>query len=259
LVGAEICLSKYNEIISASETSFKKRFFEIDRRLETFKMLLETGLYMIAREGRIRMPVYVLSAKSFRLIRSARQLLPVGQYESCWVLLRAAYESTILGVHLGRCQTDAQKWLEGKEIPMREIRKKGLVKTWDTLWSSLCNQAHPNLLGLPVKPVTLDGETQPFAFVLTDPPEINPMFQPEECEHILYHIDIEICKGAGLQIMLFKNRILDQSMQLSDRYAELHKHIVRILGRPDLAKQTRKIEREYGLDQFYRKGQDSGN
>jgi hypothetical protein len=70
----------------------------------------------------------------------------------------------------------------------------------------------------------------------------------------LYHIDIEICKGAGLQIILFRNRILDQSMQLSDRYAELHKHIVRILRRPDLARQTRKIEREYGLGQFYSKG-----
>lgn len=246
-----------DEIAAETKKKFGKAISEIDRRLSTFEMLLETGFSMIVNEPRPKIPTYILSAKSFRLIRSARDLLLIGHYESCWVLLRAAYESNILGAHLNRCETDARKWLNGKEISMKRIKNMGLVTTWDQLWSGLCDKTHANVTGLPIRPLKLEDVEEPFAFALTDPPEIKPMFQPDECWHISYHIDIEICKGAGLQIMLFKNRILDQSMELSDRYAELHKHITRLLGRPDLAKQTKTIERNYGLDKFYRKSDES--
>jgi len=249
-------MNEEQEIIAETLSKLRKQILEVDRRLRTFEMLLETGFGMLPGEPRTKVPVYILSAKSFRLLRSTRHLLPLGHYESCWILLRAAYEANILGAHLSRCEADAKKWLNGEEISMRRIRNKGLIATWDSLWSSLCNQTHANVEGLPIKPLRLKGETEPFAFALTDPPEIKPMFQRDECMHILYHIDIEICKGAGLSIILFRNRILDQSMELSDRYAELHKHMFRVLGRPELAKQTKEIEREYGLYRFYRKGQD---
>jgi len=246
-------MDEEQEIIAETKKRFGKTISEIDRRLSTFQMLLEAGFSMILKEPRPKVPTYILSAKSFRLIRSARNLLLIGYYESCWVLLRAAYEANILGAHLDRCEADARKWLNGEEISMRRIKNMGLVTTWDQLWSSLCDQTHANVGGLPIKPLKLEEDEEPFAFVLTDPPEIKPLFQPDECSHVSYHIDIEICKGAGLQIMLFRNRILDQSMELSDRYAELHKHITRLFGRPDLAKQTKMIEREYHLDKFYRK------
>jgi len=43
-------------------------------------------------------------------------------------------------------------------------------------------------------------------------------------------------------------------MELSDRVAELYKHIMRLYGKPELAKRIRAIEREFGLDAMYRGG-----
>lgn len=96
------------EIIAETKSRLRKQILETDRRLRTFEMLLETGFGMIPSEPRPKVPMFILSAKSFRLLRSTRHLLPVGHYESCWVLLRAAYEANILGAHLSRCEADAR-------------------------------------------------------------------------------------------------------------------------------------------------------
>lgn len=231
---------------------FRREISEINRRFATYEMLLKEGFLMLPSAPRPKVPIYLLSAKSFRLLRSIRELLLSGHYESCWVLMRASYEANIVAAHLSKNEGDSRKWLRGKQFSMREIRAKGLVASWDTLWSSLCSRAHPNINGLPVKPVKIDGEIEPHAFVVTDPPEIEQVFLPEECEHLLYHLDIEICKGAMLEVVLFKNSILDRSTELSDRVAELFKHFVRLLGRPDLAKTIRATEKEFGLNFMYR-------
>ncbi len=238
----------------ATKRYFGQRVSEIDRRLATYEMLLKQGFLMLPSAPRPKVPIYLLSAKSFRLLRSLRELLPLGHYDSCWVLIRASYEANMLAAHLSRNEADSRKWLNGKQIGMREIRAKGLVATWDALWSSLCNYTHPNINGLPIKPLKLDEATEPFAFVVTDPPEVETMFQFEECKHLLIHVDMETCKGAMLQVVLFRNAILDTSMELSDRVAELYKHIVRLLGRPDLAQMIRATEREFGLNLMYRRG-----
>jgi hypothetical protein len=237
----------------ATKKCFGQKISEIDRRLATYEMLLKEGFLMLPSASRPKVPVYLLSAKSFRLLRSLGELLPLGHYESSWVLMRASYEANTLAAHLSRDEADSRRWLNGEQIPMREIRAKRLVATWNALWSSLCNKTHPNIDGLPTKPLKLDEEPNPFAFVVTDPPEVETIFQPEECEHLLLHMDMEICKGAMLQVVLFGHSILDRSMELSDRVAELYKHIVRLLGRPDLAKMIRATEREFGLNLMYRK------
>jgi hypothetical protein len=89
--------------------------------------------------------------------------------------------------------------------------------------------------------------------VITDPPEIATAFDIQQSKSLLTHLDIETCKGAMLQVMLFKNSILDTSRALSDRVAELFKHATRLLGKPDSAKQIRLIEKTFGLERFYRK------
>lgn len=235
----------------ATQKEFGEKLSEIDRRLVTYEMLLQEGFLMLPSAPRVKVPVYLLSAKSFRLLRSIRRLLPLGYYESSWILMSACYEATRLGAHLSRSEDDAKKWLEGKQVSMRKIRSARLIATWNSFWSMLCDRTHPNIGGLPVRPLKIDEKTEPFAFVVTDPPEIEPIFQPEECSHLLLHMDIEIGKGAMLQIALFRNEILDRSMDLSDRVAELYKHIMRLHGRPDLARKIRAIEREYGLDKMY--------
>jgi len=237
----------------ATKKHFGEKISEIDRRLATYEMLLKEGFLMLPSASRPKVPVYLLSAKSFRLLRSLRELLPLGHYEPCRVLMRASYEANILAAHLSKDEADSRRWLNGEQIPMREIRAKGRVATWDALWSSLCNQTHPNIDGLLVKPLKLDEEPEPFGFVVTDPPEVEAIFQPKECEHLLLHLDIEICKGAMLQVVLFGHSILDRSTELSDRVAELYKHITRLLGRPDLAKMIRATERKFGLNLMYRK------
>lgn len=242
------------EIEAAAVKSFEKRIREIDRRLTTYKMLLKEGLTMISSLPMPKMPTFLLSAKSFRLLKCVRTLIPFGYYESCWILLRSSYEANRLGAHLSRDKGDALKWIKGKNIPMRRIKSKGLIATWDSFWGMLCDRTHPNINGLPAYPLKLDEETEPFAVVVTDPPTVDPAFNIDECSHLLLHLDVEICKGAWLQLILFKNEILDRSMELSDRFAELFKHFMRLLDRPDLADRIRKIEKEFGLDKTYWKG-----
>lgn len=242
------------EIKVATGKCFENRIREIDRRLTTYKMLLKEGLTMISSLSMSKMPTFLLSAKSFRLLRCVKTLIPLGHYESCWVLLRASYEANRLGAHLSRDETDALKWVKGKRIPMRRIKSKGLVATWDSFWDMLCDRTHPNIEGLSVYPLKVDEESKPFALMVTDPPAVDIVFDFDECSHLLLHLDVEICKGAWLQLILFRNDILDRSIELSDRFTELFKHFTRLLGRPDLAKRIRKIEEEFGLDAAYRKG-----
>jgi len=120
---------------------------------------------MLPSVSRSKAPVYLLSAKSFRLLRSIRVLLLLGYYEA-----------NILGAHLSKNEADSNRWLNGEHIPMREIRAKDLVATWNSFWSSLCNQTHPNIDGLPIKPLELDEELEPFSFVVTDPQKLNRCF-----------------------------------------------------------------------------------
>lgn len=247
-------LSDSNKTIeSLTQEHFGETISEIDRRLATYEMLLNEGFLMLPSAPRPKVPVYLLSAKAFRSLRSLRVLLPLGHYEACWILIRTSFEATILGAHLSKNEVDSRRWLNGERISMRDVKAKGLVATWYRLWTDLCNKVHPNISGLHARPLKLDEDREPFAFVVTDPPEVEPMFQPEECEHLLFHMDVEICKGAMLQVILFRNTILDRSMNLSDRVAELYKHAMRLLGRPDLAKKIKEIEREFGLDLMYRK------
>ena len=89
--------------------------------------------------------------------------------------------------------------------------------------------------------------------MITDPPEIAPAFDRDNCESLLFALDLETCKGATLHVRIFKNSILDTSTKLSDRFAELFKHATRLLGRPEYAKPIQLTEKKFGLDMFYRK------
>ena len=111
----------------ATEKEFGKEISEIDRRLETYEMLLKEGFLMLPSAPRTKVPIYLLSAKSFRLLRSVGVLLPLGDYESCWILVRASYEANRLGAYLSRSEADAKRWLDGKQIPMRKIRSERRV------------------------------------------------------------------------------------------------------------------------------------
>lgn len=119
------------DIRGATEKHFGQKISEINRRLSTYEMLLKEGFLMLPSAPRPKVPIYFLSAKSFRLLRSLRELLLLSHYESCWVLIRASYEANMLAAHLSRNEADALRWLKGEQIPMREIKAKGLVATWD--------------------------------------------------------------------------------------------------------------------------------
>jgi len=198
-----LSIEKVEDIKTATLKNFGREISEIDRRLDTYEMLLKEGFMMLPSAPRSKVPTYLLSAKSFRTLRSVMILLPLGYYESCWILMRSSYEANRLGAHLSRNETSSEKWLNGEQIPMREIRSKGLVATWDSFWSLLCNRSHPNIDGLSIRPLKLEEESKAFAFVVTDPPEVESIFQTEECSHLLLHIDIEIAKGVCCKLFCF--------------------------------------------------------
>ena len=109
---------------------------------------------------------FTLMARAFNDLRAAYRLLIEGYYAQMFPLLRSSYECSSR-MHLFTIKPSfATKWLSGKEIPDRDIRKEFVEENiWKETYSSLSGYTHMNFktMSLHSYDTSLD-EVKVFAF-----------------------------------------------------------------------------------------------